>query len=121
MFVSLILKRTMTGLIADWAIERVIDEQKFKRVFLRTDYRITRAMGLDHHAIGHVHRATGLQLGHELDDRISVIVQIGFPCLAVHLRHAHIYQTLPAVGRSGHRWMVAEMRQIDAIIQAELE
>jgi len=60
-----ILKRTLAGLVADRAIERVIDEQKLHLPAARLlDFLVP---DVDLHPVFHRGRAAGLQLRHALD------------------------------------------------------
>src|SRR5690606_14925450 len=46
---------------------------------------------------------------------------LDLPRRAVALRRAGLDEALPAVGRDGHRRVVAEVRDLDALVEAELE
>ena len=78
-------------------------------------------MSLYDHSIRHLHGARSLQLGHELDDGIAIFIHVRLTCFSVHLRHSDFDKTLAAVGRCGHRRMIAEVRKVYAVVQAELE
>ena len=56
-----ILQLTFATLIADWAVQWVIDEQELHHRLLSLDSLFT--VGADHHSLGHRGRASGHRLG----------------------------------------------------------
>jgi hypothetical protein len=60
-----VLQRALAALVADRAVERVVDEQELDHRLLR----VLDALGLrvDDHAVAHSGRAAGLELGDALD------------------------------------------------------
>ena len=85
---SQILQLALTALVADGAIQRVVDQQEFHHGLLRLDGLV--ALGVHHHALGHRRCASRNRLGHLLD----------------------IHQTHAAVGRNAQLLVVAKMRNI---------
>ncbi|MNX92681.1 hypothetical protein D3C86_1248310 [compost metagenome] len=83
-----ILQLAFAALIADRAVERVIDEQEFHHRLL-SGAGLLRA-GVDDHAVGHGRGAGGERLG----------------------RFFHFNQAHPAVRRDGQFLVVAEMRHV---------
>ena len=121
MLIGLVLQRAVTRLITDRAVQGMVDEQELKRVFLRPFDQLAAAVGFDHHSVRHLHRTARLQFRHELDDGIAVFVRIDLARCAVTLRHTDLYEALTTVCRSRHGRVIAEMGQIDAVVQTELE
>src|SRR5205085_11278773 len=65
-----LLKLAFARLIADWTIERMIDEQKFHHAFATlVDQRRTCAHA---HSFSHVLCATYLRTRHPIDDRFAI-------------------------------------------------
>src|SRR5690606_9838559 len=92
-----ILQLALAALIADGAIERMVDEQELQDRLLRTD-RFRRA-GEDFHAFGHRSGAGGQRLGRFLD---------------LHEAHA-------AVGCDAELLVIAEARHVDVIGVRDLD
>jgi len=85
-----ILQRAFAALIADRAVERMVDEQELHHTFLRID-RVFRA-GVHLHAVGHRCGAGRQRLG----------------------RLFHLHQTHAAAGGDGEFLVITEMRDRDA-------
>ena len=85
-----ILQFALTALIADWAIERMVDQQKFHRRLLSRD-RLGR-FGVHLHAVHHRRRTGGLQLRR-----------------ALHFDQAHA-----AIGGDRELFVIAEARNINS-------
>src|SRR5205814_8213621 len=79
------LQLTFTGLIADRAIERVIDQQKFHHAFAA--FFDHGRIGAYAHAFGDVLRATDLRTQHPIDDRFLVGPEFRFT-VGTHSRHS---------------------------------
>ncbi len=62
-----ILQGTLAALVADGAVERMVQEQKLHRRALAPRGLLRRLGGMNDHAVGHRRRAAGLKLGHALD------------------------------------------------------
>jgi len=119
--VGLDLERAVPGLVADRAVERVVGQQELQVVRLRLAHLVAGAVRLDDHPVGQVDRAARLQARQVLNFGLPVLVELHLAGLAVLLGHAHAHQALPAVGRDGHGGVVAEVRQLDALVQAKLQ
>ena len=63
----LVLQRALPALVADGAVERVIEEQELHHSLLRLIGHLRRALGLDDHPVGDRDRARGLRLALALD------------------------------------------------------
>jgi hypothetical protein len=111
----------MPGLIADGAIERMVDEQQLEIVSLRPGDELTRSMRADHHPVGHINRTARHELREELDDRFARVVQLQVTRVAIPNRRANLYQALAAVRRNRHRRVKAEVRELCVCVQAELQ
>ena len=93
----LVLQIALAALVADRAIERMIDQQELHHPLLRLD-RLWR-FGVNHHAVGRRHRAGGDRLWRFLD----------------------LDQTHPAVAGDREALVVAEMRDLDPGVLAGLQ
>src|SRR5207244_6492953 len=62
-----VLQRALASLVADRAVERVVDEDELERRALAVCGEGRRGRGPDDHPIGRGQRAAGLELGHALD------------------------------------------------------
>ena len=85
----LVLQIALAALIADRAIERVIDQQEFHHPFLRLE-RLWR-FGENHHPVGRRHRARSYRLW----------------------RFLHLDETHPAISRNRETLVEAEMCNLD--------
>src|SRR5947208_14389059 len=81
-------------MIADWAVERMIDKQKFHNsasAFLRQ-----RRVGPDSHSFGYILRTGNLRARHPVNGGLAIGAEFRFPIRA-YLRHAHFDQTHPTI------------------------
>ena len=62
-----VLERALAALVADRAVEWVVDEDELERRALAVGGQLRGLRGLDDHAVVRGQRAAGLQLGHALD------------------------------------------------------
>ena len=62
-----VLQRALAALVADRAVERVVDEDELERALLAVGGLLRRGRGLHHHPVLRRHRAAGLELRHPLD------------------------------------------------------
>ncbi len=120
-FVRLDLKRAFAGLIADRAIERMVDEDELENVFLSTAHQLGCHMRFHNHAIGRIRIAGRHQFRKPTDHTLAVLIQIEGVRFFVEHRHACFHITLAAVRRNGKGWMVAEMRKIESFVEDELQ
>src|ERR1035437_6304650 len=94
---GVVLQLALARLVADGAVERMVDEEELHRGVAGREGLLGR--GLDDHPVAHGHRAGGLDLRHALD-----------------LDHAHA-----ALADDGEPRVVAEVRDLDAGGTARLE
>ena len=87
-----VLQLALAGLVADGAVDRVVEEQELQRGPLLVLH--ARRVGLDRHALGQRHLAGGHELAHG---------GVG-----------HLHQAHPAVGRDGEPLVVAVVRDLEA-------
>ena len=92
-----VLQQTLAALVADGAIQRVVDEQKLHHALLRLDR--FHALGAHHHAVNHGRGARRHRIGLLFD---------------IHQAHA-------AVGRNRELLVIAEMRDEDARLLGSLD
>src|SRR5205823_2754479 len=62
-----VLERALAALVADRAVERMVDEDEFERRLLTLGGSLGGLCGVDDHPLGRSQRAGGLQLRHALD------------------------------------------------------
>jgi hypothetical protein len=92
----LVLQRAFATLVADRAVQRVVDEQQLHHPLLGLLGDRGRVLGLDDHAVRDRHRAAGLRLGHRPP------------------AHLHLDQALAAGAGGVEQGVVAEPRDDDA-------
>ncbi len=91
----LVLQGALAALVADRAVERVVDQQQLHHALLRLVGHLRRVLGAHDHAVGHRHRAAGLRLGHRAP------------------AHLDLDQALAAGARRIEQRVVAEARHDD--------
>src|SRR5207302_5575209 len=85
-----LLKLAFARLIADWTIERMIDEQKFHHAFATfVNQRRTCAHA---HSFSDILGAANLRTRHPINDRFAIRAELGFS-VWTHSRHPHLDQT----------------------------
>ena len=112
------LQAAFAGLIADRAIERMIDEQKFHHAppaFLHQ-----RRIGAHAHAFGDILRAGNLRTRHPVDHRLAVGAELRF-AIRPHLRHSHFDQAHPAIARRAELLVITIARHVTAGLLARLD
>ncbi len=92
----LVLQRTLATLVADRAVQRVVDQQQLHDALLGLVCHRRGVLGLHDHALGDRQAAAGLRLGHRAPT------------------HLHLDQALPAGGDRVEQRVVAEPRHDDA-------
>ena len=97
----LVLQRALAALVADRAVERVVDEQQLHDAVLGLVGLGRRVLRLDLHARAGLERAAGLRLGH-------------LGQLAVAAGRPDLDQALAAGAGRGEQRVVAEPRDLDA-------
>src|SRR5690625_4663734 len=120
-FVGLNLQWTLAGLITDRAVQRVVDQQKFQRVFLGTSHLFVGLLRMDHHSIDHLQVAGGLQFRKPPDGPISFFVKFVLSSFSIIQILTRYYKSLPAVCRSRHRRVIAKKRNFFSQILHELK
>src|SRR5262249_36004108 len=90
------LEATFAGLIADRAIERMVDEEEFHDT--AAAFLDQRRTGADTHPFGDVLRTTNLGARHPIDHRLAICAQFELP-VGAHAWKAHFDQTHPAIPR----------------------
>ena len=98
----LVLQGALAALVADRAVQRVVDEQELHHAALGAVHHLGGVLGLDDHARGDGLRARGLGLGHEAQ----------FAGFAVG--HADLDEALAARGDGLQQRVVAETGDADA-------
>ena len=98
----LILQGALAALVADRAVQRVVDEQELHDAALGAVDHLGGVLRLDDHARGDGLRTRGLGLGHEAQ------------LARVAVGHADLDQALAARGHGGQQRVVAETRDPDA-------
>ena len=105
----LVLQRALAALVADRAVQRVVDQQKFQRAFLRFARQLR--IGERHHALGHRRGAGRQRLRRGLHFLAQKPIAPGRRFLG---RAAHLHQAHAAVRRDGQLRVVAKARDVDA-------
>ena len=98
----LVLQGALAALVADRAVERVVDEQELHDAALGAVDNLGGVLGLDDHARGDGLRTRGLGLGHEAQ------------LARVAVGHADLHEALAACGHGGQQRVVTETRDPDA-------
>ena len=98
----LVLQGALAALVADRAVQRVVDEQELHDAALGAVHHLGGVLSLDDHARGDGLRTRGLGLGHEAQ------------LARVAVGHADLHQALAACGHRGQQRVVTETRDPDA-------
>ncbi len=94
----LVLQRALAALVADGAVERVVDQQELHLSLLGLVGDRRGGLGVDHHPLGDGDRARGLRLGHP-----TAVARVG-----------DLDQALPAGADRRQQRVVAEPRDLHA-------
>ena len=105
-----VLQVALARLIADRAVERVVDQQVLHNRLLVGDG--SRVVGIDHHPVAGFGRAGRLELAAHLGLELALVARIRGPDLA---------QTDPALGRDRQGVVVAVVRDFDVVGVGDLE
>ena len=98
----LVLQGALAALVADRAVQRVVDEQELHHAALGAIHHLGGVLGLDDHARGDGLRTRGLWLGHEAQ------------LARVAVGHADLHEALAACGHGSQQRVVTETRDPDA-------
>ena len=98
----LVLQGALAALVADRAVQRVVDEQELHDAALGAVDNLGGVLGLDDHARGDGLRTRGLGLGHEAQ------------LARVPVGHADLHEALAACGHRGQQRVVTETRDPNA-------
>ena len=109
------LEAAFAGLVADGAVERVVDEEEFHDALAAILDQ--RGIGAGGHAFGHLEGAGNLRLRRPGDFGPSVSAKNRLP-VGVHFRTADFEQAHPAVAGRAQSRMVAVVRDEAAALQA---
>lgn len=112
------LQTTFARLVADRAIEWMINEQKFHdaaAAFLRE-----RRIGAHAHAVGDILRATNLRARHPINNGLSIRTEFRF-AIGTHARHSHFDQTHAAVAGRAEFFVIAITRDEKAGLLARFD
>ena len=112
------LEAAFARLIADRAIERMIDEQEFHHAFAA--FLCQRRIGANAHPFAHILRAGNLGTRHPIDYRFAVRTEFRF-AIRSHFRQAHFDQAHPAVAGRGQFLVVTIARNVAAGLLARLD
>ncbi len=112
------LEAAFARLIADRAIERMIDEEKFHHP--APAFLDQRRIGAHPEAFGDIGRATDLRTRHPVDLRFAIVAEDGF-AIGAHFRHAHFDQAHSAVAGGGELLVIAIARDKAAGLLAGLD
>src|ERR1043166_7541177 len=112
------LQLAFARLIADRAIERMIDDQKFHHSALTFLHQ--RRVRAHAHAFAHFLRAGNLRTRHPVDDWFAVLAQLR-SAVRAEPRHSHFNQTHPAIARRAELLVIAITRHKNAGLRARLD
>jgi len=107
-FDRVFLESAFSGLVTDWAIERVIDEKEFHHAL--TAFFDQFAGGPEAHVFGHGIGTSNHRTGHPTDRDVAVFVVLRVLAGCRAGRHAHLNEAHPAAAGRAQFWMVAIMR-----------
>src|SRR5947208_446115 len=113
-----LLQTTFARLIANRAIERMIDEEKFHHAALTLFHQ--RRISADGHAVGHILRAGNLWTRYPVDDRFAIGAEFRF-AIRAEPWESHFDQTHPAIPRRRELLVVTIARHITPGLLARLD
>src|SRR5260370_30931036 len=113
-----LLKLALARLVADRAIERMIDEQEFHYTF--TTFLNHRRVCAHAHTFSDILCAADLRARHPVDDRFAVDTELRFAC-GTHPRHSHLDQTHPAIPRRAEFFVVPIARHTNPGLRASFD
>ena len=112
-----LLQAAFAGLIANWAVQRMIDEQKFHYPALAFLHQgRVRANG---YPFCHVLCAANLRTRHPVDDRFAISAELRL-AIRPKPRKAHFDQAHPAIARRAKLFVIAIPRHENANLFARL-
>ena len=102
-----LLQAAFAGLIANWAVQRMIDEQKFHYPVptLLNQWRVR----ANRHSFSHVLCAANLWTGHPVNDRFAISAQLWFPIRPQPWK-PHFNKAHPAIAGRAQHFVVAIAR-----------
>ena len=112
------LEPAFAGLIADRAIERMIDEQKFHHA--RGDIPRPAASRSARPCLRDILRAGNLRTRHPVDHGFAIFAEYRF-AIRSHFRHAHFDQAHAAVAGRGELLVIAIARHVAAGLLARFD
>src|SRR5262249_47201637 len=112
------LQLAFASLIADRAIERVIDQEKFHDAVPAFVHQ--RRVGANSHPFSYILRAANLRARHPIDDRFAVRTELRF-AIGPEPRKSHFDQTHPAIARRTKLFVIAIPRYENANLLAGLD
>ena len=107
---GLLLETALAGLVADRAVQRVVDEEKLHHPFAAFFHQFTG--GADTHVFGDGVRTGNGRAGHPADRFVAVFIPSGFLAGGRARRHSHLHHAHPAVSGDGELRMVAVIGHI---------
>src|SRR5687768_3575463 len=113
-----LLQAAFAGLVADRAIERVIDEEEFHHSF--PAFLGQRRIGANAHSVAHILGAGDLRARHPVDDRLSIRTELRF-AVRPHFRQTHFDQAHAAVTGGAELLVITVARHIAARLLTGLD
>src|SRR5215471_6326119 len=113
-----LLQLAFARLIADRAVERVVNQEKFHDAM--PTFLHQRRIGANGHAFGHIRCAANLRAWHPVDDRFAVLPELRFP-IGPEPRKSHFDQTHPAIAWGAELFVIAIPRHKNANLLARLD
>ena len=112
------LQTAFAGLIANRAIERMIDKKEFHHTALT--FLHEGRVGANRHAFGYVLGAGNLRTRYPVYDRFAVSAELGF-AIRAEPREAHFDQAHPAVAGRTELFVIAVARHENTHVRARLD
>src|SRR6266513_2450697 len=112
------LQTAFAGLIANRAIERMINKEEFHHTELTFLY--DRRVGANRHAFGHILSAGNLRTGYPVGDRFAVGAELRL-AIGAKPREAHFDQAHSAIARRTELLVVAVARHENANLRARFD
>jgi len=92
------LQAAFARLIADWAVQRVIDQEKFH--YALPTFLHQKRVRANGHSFRDILRAANLRTRHPVDDRLAIRVELRF-AIGAEPRESHFDETHPAITGRG--------------------
>ena len=105
------LESALARLVANGAVERVIDEQEFHHTFAAFFHQL--ALGANAHVFADGVGASNDRARHPADGFVALFVTSRLLSGCGARRHAHLHQTHAAIAGSRELWVIAIMRDLD--------